>query len=552
MTRLDFRPWASVALFVAVLAYVGCSSTSRTDTSSAPSPSPRRGTAGTSASSGSKAESSKGGGKVLANLGEPAGVLIITGERHGYNEPCGCTEGQAGGLLRLYDFVERLHQQNDWPTALIDLGSLTKDPAGARGGFDQAKIKFDYSVRALKLQDYRAVALSAEDLKVGVGEALGLFLNDLGETTKVVVANVAPPAGYESIFRPSLVAAAGPVKLGVTAVIDPEALDKLADPDKESIFPKAGIRRPEEVLPRVLADIEPKSDYQVLMVQGPPELAKRLAGSYPGFDIVVATSAYDDPLSHEPEALNGGKTLLVTVGRRGKYVGAIGFYPGGSQPPRFQLVTLNSPFDGPAAPMKALIRDEYRETLRQVGVVENFPRRDYINGTPGATFVGAENCELCHPKTYEKWTSTPHAQAFDSLLNDVKPNTIHDAECVSCHTTGFEYNSGWQSEAKTPYLAGNQCENCHGPGSKHIAEPDNAEFRRVMALTAEQADKNGQCTNCHDLDNSPHFKFDGYHRKISHKGLDTYTDPKVRRGIAPKVARSSPAASGSEDPQRKH
>ncbi len=63
-------------------------------------------------------------------------------------------------------------------------------------------------------------------------------------------------------------------------------------------------------------------------------------------------------------------------------------------------------------------------------------------------------------------------------MDDPKPNTIYDAECVTCHTTGFEYNSGWHSEAETPYLEGNQCENCHGPASKHLAEPDNVEFRK--------------------------------------------------------------------------
>ena len=56
-----------------------------------------------------------------------------------------------------------------------------------------------------------------------------------------------------------------------------------------------------------------------------------------------------------------------------------------------------------------------------------------------------------------------------------------------------------------------------------------------MAVTAEQADKNRLCTNCHDGDNSPHFEFATYYGKISHKGLDDYNDPKVHRGIAPKA-----------------
>ena len=111
---------------------------------------------------------------------------------------------------------------------MIDLGSLVKNPADTKtkGGFEQAKLKFSYALRALKLLNYSAVAFSAEDLRLGVGEALGYFLNDLGDTTKIVVANV-EAAGYESLFRTSLIVPAGPVKIGVTAVIDPEALKKL-------------------------------------------------------------------------------------------------------------------------------------------------------------------------------------------------------------------------------------------------------------------------------------------------------------------------------------
>ena len=112
--------------------------------------------------------------------------------------------------------------------------------------------------------------------------------------------------------------------MGVTAVIDPEALEKLDRSRKGRSFPS--IKRPDDVLGAVLAELEPKSDYQVLMVQGPPELAKRLATAYPGFDVVVSTSQFADPLEREPLMLNSGKTMLVTVGRRGKYVGAVGFF----------------------------------------------------------------------------------------------------------------------------------------------------------------------------------------------------------------------------------
>ncbi len=540
MNRIDFRPWAGVALCVALLAYVGCSSSSPTGHSSPPS------TTSSGKAAGPKGDPAQGGGastsqKLLANLRDPAAVLIVSGEQNGYLEPCGCSEGQLGGLLRRYDLVERLHSQNHWPTALIDLGSLLKNPAdpNAKGGLEQAKLKFSYSLRALKLLNYSALAFSADDLKLGVGEALGIFLNDLGDTTKIVVANVEAP-GYESLFRPSLIVTAGTVKLGVTSVIDPEALKKLSDPDKDTIFPK--VQRPDEVLPGVLADLEPKSDYQVLMVQGPPALAKRLAEAYPGFDIVVSTSDYDDVLKHDAEMLNNDKTMLVSVGRKGKYVGVFGLYPKEAERLRYYVVNLDKKYDDPASPMKTLIEDEYRDTLRVAEIVEKYKQRGYAKGAPGATYVGVENCKSCHPNTYMKWSTTKHAHAFEALEKDPKPNVIYDAECITCHTTGFEYTSGWRSKTETPYLAGNQCENCHGPASKHVIEPDNVEYRKLMSLTAEQANKNQLCTYCHDGDNSPHFDFATYYGKITHKGLDDYKDPKTHRGFAPRLARSSPGA----------
>ncbi len=106
MTRIDFRPWAGIALCVAVLAYVGCTSSSPTGTSAPSSTGSSGGPTGLPGGSSSTSQ------KPLANLGNPAAVLIVTGEQFGYLEPCGCTEGQIGGLLRRYDFLERLHNQN--------------------------------------------------------------------------------------------------------------------------------------------------------------------------------------------------------------------------------------------------------------------------------------------------------------------------------------------------------------------------------------------------------------------------------------------------------
>ncbi len=533
MSQFPKRACLGVLLAVTVLTYIGC--TSSTSTTSVPSSTST--TAGPAASSGAESARSS---KLLADWPTPRGVLIISGQMDGYLEPCGCTQGQLGGLIRRFDFVKRLKAQN-WPVALIDLGSLIKDPGAARGGFEQAKIKFGIALKAYSILKYDAIALSAEDLKVGIGEAFAQCLNGLGDATKIVVANVQPGAGFESKIQASQIISAGQVKLGITAVVDPEAIARLNDPDKAELL--GIVQRPDDVLGAVLAGMEGKSEYQVLMVQGPPEQAKRLATAYPGFDVVVSTCQFADPLDREPLMLNGGKTMLVTVGRRGKYVGAVGFFADAAQKMRYYPVTLDHKYNGPGTEMKKVIEDEYRDMLKGAGVVENFPRHDYTGGTAGATFVGAQTCRQCHPNTFAKWSTTKHAQAFVSLEKDPRPNTIFDAECVTCHTTGFEYTSGWRSEAATPHLKGNQCENCHGPGSKHVSAPDNPEYRGPLKVTAEQAGKNQVCTHCHDEDNSPKFEFVTFWSQIDHKGLDDHKEPKVHQGIMPKVARTPGASS---------
>src|SRR4051794_12969922 len=179
MTRTPFRPIAALVLVAGLLSSVGCSS--RTDgPAKAPSTRVAEGAGGEATPSTTRGSSAKGG-KPFEGWPTPAGALVISGEQFGYLEPCGCTQGQLGGRKRRYDLVERLREERKWPLVLLDLGSLIKDPAGARGGFEQSKLKFDVALKALALMKYDALALSPEDMKVGTDEAFVRFLNMPGE-----------------------------------------------------------------------------------------------------------------------------------------------------------------------------------------------------------------------------------------------------------------------------------------------------------------------------------------------------------------------------------
>ncbi len=535
MTRRSFE---GVWLLLAIFSLSGCGSNSSEPRNGGP-PASAGSRASTSASGSSTADKantkteSKEDGIGVDDWQNPAAVLLVSGEQSGYLEPCGCTSGQLGGLIRRHELHRRLVQKG-WNVVGIDLGGLIKDPGASLGGLEQTKIKFTVALRALKEMKYSAIALSAADLKLGTLEVLGQYLN-LGETPKILGANVKPTTGFEQTIVPLCIVPAGDKKIGITSVIAPESLGQINDPTLGDLL---SVTPPAEALKSVAAELATKTDWQVLMVQGPPELATKLAAEFPIFDVVVATSVYEDPKADADQA-NGGKTLIVNVGKKGKYNGIVGFFADPKAAPKYHKITLGTKFDGPGAgePIRKLIDEDYQVELKSAGVVENFPRRSHLSAVPGATFVGAGACKNCHPNTYAKWLTSKHSHAYEPLTNP-KRNREFDAECITCHTTGFEYESGWVSAEKTPYLKGNQCENCHGPGSLHASDPDNAKFRQAMALTSELADKNMLCVRCHDADNSPKFNFSTFWPQIMHKGMDKYDNPKVHKGLdAQEIAR---------------
>src|SRR5262249_39581109 len=150
---------------------------------------------------------------------------------------------------------------------------------------------------------------------------------------------------------------------------------------------------------------------------------------------------------------------------------------------RYARVELGRRFNNKTESMRKLIDEDFQEDLRQARVIETYTRHAYTfgDGPTDASYLGASTCKSCHPNTFAKWSNTKHARAYEALTKDPKRNREFDAECVSCHTTGFEYTGGFVSAEQTPLFKGNQCENCHGPGSKHAQQPDNAAFRKEIA-----------------------------------------------------------------------
>src|SRR5262249_27825189 len=62
---------------------------------------------------------------VLDGWKKPAAVVVLSGEQHGYFEPCGCTDTQSGGASRRADLFLQLADKG-WPATGLDLGGIPK------------------------------------------------------------------------------------------------------------------------------------------------------------------------------------------------------------------------------------------------------------------------------------------------------------------------------------------------------------------------------------------------------------------------------------------
>lgn len=83
-------------------------------------------------------------------------------------------------------------------------------------------------------------------------------------------------------------------------------------------------------------------------------------------------------------------------------------------------------------------------------------------------YIGAESCSACHVARHSEWSRTLHATAFDTLIAKGEENNFL---CFPCHTVGYGEASGFVNLETTPHLTDVQCENCHGQGSNHAADP---------------------------------------------------------------------------------
>ena len=143
--------------------------------------------------------------------------------------------------------------------------------------------------------------------------------------------------------------------------------------------------------------------------------------------------------------------------------------------------------------VRQLLTDFYREVGESSDVKPLFAEQ-HLERDPQSGYVSATACQECHQQEYLQWSATRHAFAFETLL---KKERYFDSGCVSCHTTGFGYQTGFQVDDRDSTLKGVQCETCHGPGKQHVGNPKKTNIRSTADTSL--------CLECHDTEHSPGF-----------------------------------------------
>lgn len=143
--------------------------------------------------------------------------------------------------------------------------------------------------------------------------------------------------------------------------------------------------------------------------------------------------------------------------------------------------------------VRQLLTDFYREVAQSSEHKPLFAEQR-LELDPQNGYVSATACQQCHEQEYLQWSATRHAFAFETLL---KKERYFDPNCVSCHTTGFGYQTGFQIGDETSTFKGVQCETCHGPGKQHVGNPKKSNIRSAADTSL--------CLTCHDTKHSPGF-----------------------------------------------
>jgi len=520
---------------------------------------------------------------------KPDLALVFSGQAIGYLQPCGCSSPQYGGLARRFNFLHSLKEKG-WNLVALDLGDLSQTQGS------QAILKYRAGMKSLEAMRYGAIGLGKNEFLMPLSTALGQHSLD-HPIPRVVATNLGntEPGGlwHKMNVRQSEIIEAGVYKVGVVSIVGPTVAKQIADQIPAGDKKDVTFADPLKALARGLKELKDgKTNFGVLLFHGSEQEANQYiveayklfrAGQAPLLHAAVCLDEFSDPRGN-PTQVEGIHTQLITLGHKGKNVGVLGmFRKEKTLEMRYQLVPIGPEFEPKEGNEKInpvlKVMQDYSDELQK----ENYLSPRYSpRGThstqvqhPDAFYVGSDRCKGCHRQAHKVWSGSHHAHAYKTLEDAKFPTGRQfDPECIVCHTVGFQSKTGF-ADAKVKgakqiaehdfKLRDVGCENCHGPASKHVANPNDEKmypfinqwrptdaeldpktpdaakeglFKRRMNLIEWKL-----CQQCHDMENDVNWSVAGFEEKYIARGI-IHNMPGGRGDEAMKAAAARKKAAG--------
>jgi hypothetical protein len=461
------------------------------------------------------------------------GYVFALGSLEGTTEPCGCTSDPKGGLDRIAGFIEA--QRARGAVALVVTGNTffsEADPPAHR--FEQDRRRAEAVAEVLKRLAPVGIVPGPADLGSQRSFTLDLAKRH-GLTLFLGAADQSPRWRPDTVIRD-----VGGVSVGFVGSSEPDAD---AYSGASQVLRKHGAK------------------FVVGLISASAADATEFARALKGIDALVAGGS-EQPA---PVKLLEG-TLVAGAMEQGQALGILELSPKGSldtwafddggralEALRVRIARLEEAVArlpaGPARDARAgKLRDLRQEAstsdqgrpsgshvrwgvgAMRAGLPEAAWARDVLKGynrslceittrataartctaatDPRAEYVGAEACGSCHPDALEFYKGTKHAHAWATLTARGKEC---DLSCIGCHTLGYEQPGGFCRVADAPKRADVQCENCHGPGAGHVANPFAKSGRGPTFGRGRDA---AMCMACHNKEHSDQFEFATYLERI--------------------------------------
>ena len=425
-------------------------------------------------------------------------VLLYTGDTQSFLEVCGCADNQLGGIARRATMVNDLKQSH--PNALLlDAGGLFAGDTV----LDQLRCKIH--LKAMKAIHYDAANVGLGELRFGQA-----FFETMRDSGGVPFVSANLKINDVQMGAPVKILDTGDVRVGIIGVAGEREIEVhgMAMGGSHINMPD-GIDVKLDGIQEAVASVRQKTDLIVVLSDLDREAERDLVQHIADIDIVI--SARSTETTHRV-----GNTLLLGTQPQGKAIGQAILTVENRQVKAEQITSvLLSESIGEDRTVKRLV-DEFYNLVQKNSALQQtarprfagFALEDQVRqGTN--RYVGGETCKGCHAAEVADWEQSHHANAFNRLLQKQKH---YQPDCVTCHTTGFGYPTGFRIGKDVKRLTNVQCEVCHGPGEQHARRPEVRNIRRTPSPDL--------CQRCHDANQTPDFdtRFADMLAEVNHKG----------------------------------